>query len=151
VERDRHNGIKFRDFLRLLKDNNALNLIPQCRFEKSSGKTINWFFDSTPGKTITAKKLRPIGDVGKPVTINTENIKIQIEELPKRDTSKMLPQELETRINYPRAYEFWTDEEEQLLLQVIMEIKDPFELSKLFKRQPSAIQNRLKSKHNIIV
>jgi hypothetical protein len=149
VEKDRHSGAKFRSFLSLLKSNNALNLIPQCRAVATQGKTTNWFFESTPGKTITAKNLKPISEVGKASALNTEKIKEQIEELPKRDISGLLPQELETRMNYPRAYEFWSTLEENLLLEVIKEIKDPFELSKLFKRQPSAIKLRLSEKHNI--
>jgi hypothetical protein len=151
VEKDRHGGIKFRAFLSLLKASNALNLIPQCRTEATQGNTTNWFFESTPGKTISAKKLKPISEIGKTLTLKLENIMEQIEELPKRDASKFLPQELDTRKNYPRAYEFWTNAEENLLLEVVNEIKDPLELSKLFKRQPSAIKDRLKKKHSIIL
>lgn len=151
VEKDRHGGIKFRGFLSLLKANNALNLIPQCRTEATQGKTTNWFFESAPNKTISAKQLKPVSEVGKTSSLNLEKINERIKELPKRDASKFLPQELDTRKNYPRAYEFWTNVEEKLLLEVVIEIKDPFELSKLFKRQPSAIKDRLKKKHSIIL
>jgi hypothetical protein len=69
-----------------------------------------------------------------------------VEKLPRRDTSDFGVVELETRKNYPRAYEYWSPKEEELLKQVYAEIQDPMELSQLFKRQPSAIENRIKSK-----
>jgi len=50
IERDRHNGIKFRQFLNKLRHEGQLYLVSQCRYEATIGKQVNWFFESTPGK-----------------------------------------------------------------------------------------------------
>lgn len=151
VEKDRHNGVKFREFLIKLKNNQALDLIPQCRIEQTDGKFINGFFESTPNKTIKSRNLIPINKINDVKTLDIEEIKKEIEELSKRKISDFDFIELGTRKKYPRAYECWTKKEEDLLLKVVKEITDPFELSKIFKRQPSAIQNRLKEKFSIII
>ena len=151
VEKDRHNGIKFREFLKKLKKNNQLYLIPQCDPEKTSGSSTNWFFYSARGKTIKAKNLVPINQVGKVISIDMNRIKNEINELPKRDTAKFTHIQIETREKYARAYEIWTPNEEKLLLEVVKEITDCFKLSELFQRQPSAIQNRLKDGFKIII
>lgn len=151
VERDRHQGVKFREFLKHLRKNNALNLIPQCRWEESSGHYTNWFFQTKRAKTINARNLIPIAQAGLKPELNWEEWSKKIMELPKRDPTDFISPQLEIRETYPRAYEWWTRPEEDLLLEVIQAIKDPLELGKLFQRQPSAIQNRLKTKHNIIL
>lgn len=151
VERDRHNGAKFREFLHHLKKNNQLYLIPQCRAEDTNGMSTNWFFHSAPGKTTKAQNLKPLAEMGKTFTVDRNEVKKTIALYPKRDTSKFTPKEIETRVNYPRAYEFWTQEEEKLLLEVVKEIKDPFKLSELFQRQPSAIKNRLSDYFKIVI
>lgn len=46
TERDRHQGIKFREFLHKLKDANALVFIPQCIAEPGTGNSTNWIFRS---------------------------------------------------------------------------------------------------------
>lgn len=145
IERDRHQGIKFREFLHRLKKENQLYLIPQCRFEETRGTQVNWFFESTPGKVPKGRRLIPIAQAVQKKTLDLEAIRHEVENLPKRDTSGFGVVELETRKNYPRAYELWTPREEELLKQVYQEIKDPMELSKLFKRQPSAIEYRIKT------
>jgi hypothetical protein len=144
IERDRHQGIKFREFLHRLRKENQLYLIPQCRVEETSGHQVNWFFESTPGKVPTGRKLVPLAQAVQKKTLDLEAIRLEVDQLPKRDTSDFGVVELETRKNYPRAYEYWTPKEEELLKQVYAEIQDPMELSRLFKRQPSAIDNRLR-------
>jgi len=146
IERDRHQGIKFREFLHRLKKENQLYLIPQCRFEETRGTQVNWFFESTPGKVSTGRRLIPIAQAVQKKTLDLDALRQEIENLPKRYTSGFGVVELETRKNYPRAYEFWTPKEEELLKQVYLEIQDPMELSKIFKRQPSAMENRIKNK-----
>ncbi|SDC65229.1 hypothetical protein SAMN04488104_100361 [Algoriphagus faecimaris] len=145
IERDRHQGIKFRDFLHRLRKENQLYLIPQCRFEETRGNQVNWFFESTPGKVPIGRKLVPLAQALKEKTLDLEAIRAEVDKLPKRDTSGFGVVELETRKNYPRAYEFWSAKEEVLLLKVYQEIQDPMELSRLFKRQPSALENRIKN------
>lgn len=151
VERDRHNGIKFREFLAHLKRNNGLHHIPQCRYESTSGNKTNWFFHTAPEKTIRVKNLKPIELAGKVLTFDINDLKSKINALPKCDTSKFTHIQFETREKYKRAYEFWTSTEEQLLIEVVKEITDVFKLSELFERQPSAIKNRLKDRFKIII
>jgi len=146
IERDRHQGIKFREFLHRLKKDNQLYLILQCRFEETRGSQVNWFFESTPGKVHTGRRLIPIAQAVQKKSLDLESIKHEVEKLPKRDTSGFGVVELETRKNYPRAYELWKSKEEDLLKRIYQEIQDPIELSKLFKRQPSAIEYRIKNK-----
>jgi hypothetical protein len=146
IERDRHQGIKFREFLHRLRKENQLYLIPQCRVEETRGNQVNWFFESTPGKVPTGRKLVPLAQAVQKKTLDLEAVRQEVDQLPKRDTSDFGVVELETRKNYPRAYEYWSPKEEELLKQVYAEIQDPMELSRLFKRQPSAIENRVKSK-----
>lgn len=146
IERDRHQGIKFREFLHRLRKENQLYLIPQCRVEETRGNQVNWFFESTPGKVPSGRKLVPLAQAVQKKTLDLEAVRQEVEKLPRRDTSDFGVVELETRKNYPRAYEYWSPKEEELLKQVYAEIQDPMELSRLFKRQPSAIENRIKSK-----
>lgn len=56
---DKNNASRFREFLKKLSANSALDLIPQCRAEMS-GKSTTWYFESTPGKTIRARRLVPV-------------------------------------------------------------------------------------------
>lgn len=143
IERDRHQGIKFREFLHRLRKENQLYLIPQCRVEETRGNQVNWFFESTPGKVSTGRKLVPLAQAVLKKTLDLEAVRQEVDQLPKRDTSDFGVVELETRKNYPRAYEYWSPKEEELLKQVYAEIQDPMKLSRLFKRQPSAIENRI--------
>ncbi|WP_209329010.1 hypothetical protein [Lunatimonas salinarum] len=148
IERDRHQGVKFREFLHRLCKENQLYLIPQCRFEETRGTQVNWFFESTPGKVPTGRKLVPLAQAIQRKTLDLEAIVKEVDQLPKRDTLGFGVVELETRKNYPRAYEYWSPKEEERLKKVYAEIQDPMELSKVFKRQPSAIENRIKNRFN---
>jgi hypothetical protein len=44
VEKDRHNGLHFRAFLRELKESNLLHLIKQCSFVENE-KSVEWYFN----------------------------------------------------------------------------------------------------------
>jgi len=149
VETDRHSGIKFRKFLSKLKSNNALNLIPQCRAEETCGNTTIWYFISEKSKTLNQRNLIPLSQVDRIQSLNLEEIKQQILAFPKRNPNDFTSIQLGTREKYSRAFEYWTRSEEDLLLDVIKEISAPFKLSKLFGRQPSAIQHRLKTRFRI--
>lgn len=59
VDAKTNRPVSFKQFFRKLEVNNALDLIPQSRVEPR-GKTINYVFESTPGKTIRARKLVPL-------------------------------------------------------------------------------------------
>jgi hypothetical protein len=151
IEIDRHQGIKFRDFLKHLKRNNQLNLIPQCQTEETSGKSTNWFFRTAASKTQPIRKLIPLNEAVIKHTVTENEIKDKVNTFPKMDAGKFTDIQLETRKNYHRAYEKWSKEEEKFLIRVVKEIKDPMKLSDLFQRQPSAVKTRLKDHFNIIL
>lgn len=148
IERDRHQGIKLRQFLNRLRRENQLYLIPQCRFEETSGHQVHWFFESAPGKQTAGRKLVPLSHAIKPKTLDRDDLKTKIQELKKRNDDAFNRGELELRKIYPRAYEFWSKAEEELLLIAAKEIQDHMELSRLFGRQPSAIERRLNKLEN---
>lgn len=141
VERDRHHGIKFREFLKKLKMANALAFIPQCRPQPSNGGFTNWFFQSvstvTPlARSASRRKTEAMDEHAA--------LKAEIDLFDKRPESDFDYVAKETRKTYPRAYEYWTLAEEVLLAETASRIKSTFELSKIFGRQPSAIERKLK-------
>lgn len=144
VERDRHCGIKFREFLNYLNKNKALDLIPQCRAVKANYRYTNWFFHSEPNKTISSRNLIPTSDVNKKIILDKSEILKKVNLLPLRNKVSFTPQHIETRETYKRAYEIWTPEEEAMLLDVASELRNLDVLGDLFLRQPSAIKSRLK-------
>lgn len=151
IEKDRHCGIKFRAFLKQLKTNNQLYLIPQCRAEDTSGSMTNWFFQSASSKTIKISNPKPVEEAGKIAKVDETDIKHRVSTFPKLDPTTLTMVQNETRVNYPRAFEIWSSDEEKLLVSISQEIKDPIKLSTLFQRQPSAIQYRLKERFGIIL
>ena len=48
------------------------------------------------------------------------------------------------KLEYPRAYEPWNEEEEKRLINLFSETKTIAEISKLMRRQPGGIKSRLK-------
>lgn len=44
IQKDRHNGLYFRRFLRKLKKNNLLSLIPQCQYRTTQSEFLMWYF-----------------------------------------------------------------------------------------------------------
>ena len=149
VEKDRHSGIKFREFLYHLMKNNNLHMIPQCKPEQASPTMTNWFFQSAKNKTVTAKNLIPVSEIGKQAIINEEDIKEIVALFPKRKEEDFTHVHHEIRATYPRAYEYWSKEEDELLLLLEKEIKDTDRLASLLQRQPSAVKRRLKEKFGI--
>jgi hypothetical protein len=149
VEKDRHSGIKFREFLHHLMKNNHLHLIPQCKPEQASPSMTNWFFQSAKNKTVTAKNLIPVSEIGKQADVNEEDIKQKVAAFPKRKDEDFTHVHHEIRASYPRAYEYWTKEEDELMLSLVKEIIDSDKLASLLQRQPSAVRRRLKEKFGI--
>lgn len=143
VERDLHQGIKFREFLYKLYKNNALEFLPQCRAIKSNGKQLLWYFNSAP-ESAFCRRLKP-KSLREPLNeaYLISGIQKTVETFPKRDESSLNWKAMQIRKWYPRAYEYWTIEEEMLLKSIADKIPCKFKLSELFKRQPSAIEKRL--------
>lgn len=144
VERDRHHGIKFREFLNKVKVANAMVFIPQCRPEPGNGNQTNWIFQSAPGKTIRIKNLKMDPAVPPVDETKLSEIKYEVDSLRKRNTEDFDFIQLDTRKNYPRAYEYWSSKEEELLLMASELTDDSFKLSKIFGRQPSVLEKKIK-------
>ena len=153
VEKDRHNGLRFRQFLNKLKDNDLLKLIPQCVCIPGLQNEMNeWHF-------YTAKQNCTAGDPSHQVPEKTQIIvpamteseiqtyvsehKPLVEALPKRLNKVFTPQELDTRRDYPRAYETWTDQEITIMNEFYLLSKNIDKVAQLLKRQPSAVAKRL--------
>ncbi|MFB2118732.1 hypothetical protein [Parapedobacter sp. 2B3] len=140
VERDRHHGIKFRDFLRRLKEAGALSFIPQCQPEPGNGHYTNWYFRSVSAVTPLVKS--PIRQ--KISTDGYAALRAEIDTFDKVPESRLNYVAKEIRKTYPRAYEHWTLAEVNLLQETAKQIACTLELSKIFGRQPSAIKRKLK-------
>ncbi len=142
VETDRNTG-KFRAFLMKLKNTQGLDLIPQCRVDVVNGKVTKWSFESAPGKTMKQRNLVPLSQVNRAKTLNIDKMKEEIESLPKKEPAECNAKDKGMLEKYPRAFEQWTKNEEELLMKASEEITDSFKLSEIFGRQPSAIAKRL--------
>lgn len=73
----------------------------------------------------------------------TQSLKINVQGLEEDKPSKYDERLARIRAEYPKAYEKWTDEEDNSLKQKFGEGANTEELSKIFQRQPSAIRSRL--------
>lgn len=151
IEKDRHNGLHFRKFLRKLKENNNLRLIPQCQFNTTKTEFLEWYFyrvKSDSDNTVSASINEP-RKVKVPEMTEMEideifkNEKSKIDELPKRNKAYFTPQMLEIRENYPRAYERWTGNEIDLMKWAFEKSKRIEKVAELLGRQPSVIRKRL--------
>jgi len=153
IEKDRHNGLHFRKFLRKLKDNNLLkSLIPQCEYRHTKTEFLEWYFYRSIVKT--SEDINPTTERKKLIVPETaeeeineliEKAKKHIEKLPKRDTSEFTPQMNEIRYNYPRAYEIWTEREIEIMLRAYNKFKRIDKVAELLQRQPSVVKERIEN------
>lgn len=156
LAQDRHNGLYLRRFLKRLKRNHALNLIPQCEAIDQNEVFTNWYFRSARRKMEEVYRVqrgeKPSAKASVPKTtpLSTQCPKSSlalcaeaIQQWPIRKPTEQQP-ELVRRIRkqHPRAYEPWKEEEDKLLKLFPME--QPKALAAVFKRQPSAIRSRRK-------
>lgn len=72
-----------------------------------------------------------------------DRIKTAIEKLPRAFNKTFTPQQLEKRRMYRRAYENWSEKELKLLKEAAALNLGMPELSRLFGRQPSVLEDRL--------
>jgi hypothetical protein len=151
VEKDRHNGLQFRTFLRELKESNLLHLIKQCSFVENE-KSLEWYFNpvSPNLKNENAEK-KNVEKVHQPamdkqsleILLNSE--KAHINALPARNDILYSPQQLELKRYYPRAYEYWTNDEYKILKRVYSQCKNVDAVASLLKRQPHVVKDKIKS------
>lgn len=66
-----------------------------------------------------------------------------IARLPKRDVNDFNALQKETRVNYPRAYEFWTDREIEIMKRAYKKFQRIDKVAELLERQPSMVELKL--------
>lgn len=153
IEKDRHNGLHFRKFLKKLKEYNMLkSLIPQCEYRTTKTEFLEWYFYRS--KVNTSKDIASKTERKKLIIPETteeeineliEKAENHIARLPKRDTSDFTPQMNEIRNNYPRAYEIWTEREIEIMLRAYKKFKRIDKVAELLQRQPSVVKERIEN------
>lgn len=151
IEKDRHQGLHFRSFLRQLKDANLLHLIPQCSFNAGS-RGNEWYFNPVSHTSSGLENIKKKALIHhKPVMSREEiesliqNESENVEKLPKRTDIKYTSQHKELRGYYPRAYEIWTEEEYEILARVFQQCKNVDAVARLLKRQPHIVKEKIES------
>ena len=159
IEKDKGNGVHFRRFLRKLKDNNLLYLIPQCKFKYSERNPshIEWHFYRVK-KDIAQFENNNMVPLDKIITpkISEEEInelikkaKPHIQKLPKRNIDAFTYPQVETRKLYSRAYEYWTDREIEIMCRAYKKFERIDKVAELLERQPSIVEIRLRQSNLI--
>jgi len=155
IEKDRHNGLHFRKFLKSLKENNLLKLIPQCKYQYSTNGAdfLEWYFYRVKSEIKDEAASAP-PDVARPIlapkmtdreiTILIKEMHAEIENLPKRkDVDKFTSTQIETRKLYTRAYEYWSPQELSIMLNAYQRFGKIAKVAELLMRQPSAVKRKL--------
>ena len=150
IEKDRHNGLHFRKFLKKLKENNLLNLIPQCQYRTTTTESLEWHFyrskvDLSKNTFSSGKRKNIIVPKTTEEEINEliDKARDHISSLPKRDNSIFTPQMIEIRENYPRAYEIWTEREIEIMLRAYKKFNRVDKVAELLERQPSVVKRKI--------
>jgi hypothetical protein len=157
IEKDRHNGLHFRKFLRRLKENDLLKLIPQCQYRTTKTDFLEWYFYRSRVDT-NIKDLSQSED-RKIITPETteqeindliEQTKPHVEKLPKIDGSTFTPQMIEIRTNYSRAFERWTEREIEIMTRAYNKFKRIDKVAELLERQPSVVRKKIEENNLLI-
>ena len=157
VERDRHNGLHFRNFLMRLNEAGLLKLIPQCTYQLSENGKGEWHFYRTseegenlstlPGSEKKAETVYMPQMTKEAIGELLELERPNVERLRRRDSSGFTPQEKEIRRNYPRAYEYWSEEEYLIMKRVYGACRNVGKVAELLLRQPHVVRVRLEELH----
>ena len=155
IEVDLNNGTKFRQFLRKLYNLGVLEkVIPQCKPQKSysSEKNMEWYFykvnkeKNSSIKTSQSETYKNFDSITSDNEVDSiiSKLELTINKLPKKSLSSFNFTERNIRKTYPRAYEIWSDRELKILeitWKIFLKVE---KVAKLLKRQPSAVEKRLK-------
>jgi len=150
VEKDKYNGLYFRRFLKKLKNNDLLKLIPQCKFDDDNPDYIKWYFyrvkaekESNENKD-TESKILVIPKISESeIDELIEKARPHIEKLPKINLKKLTLPQLETKKMYERAYEFWTEREVEIMRRAYKKFERIDKVAELLKRQPNVVEKKL--------
>ena len=159
VEKDRHDGLHFRNFLKKLKEAGMLKLIPQCTHQLSENGKNEWYFYRASDERANLSDIRSSGEKAEMIYIPQmtkeairellEMERPNVEKLRKRESSGFTPQEIEIRRNYPRAYEYWSDDEHLIMKRVYSACKSVNKVAELLLRQPHIVREKLENLHLI--
>jgi len=150
VEKDRHNGLHFRKFLKRLKENDLLKLIPQCQYRTTKTEFLEWYFyrsrvNTSKNETLqTEERNLIVPDISEDgINDLIEKAKPHVAKLPKIEKANLTPQMLEIRLNYPRAYEKWTKREIEIMTKAYKKFNRIDKVAELLERQPSVVRKKL--------
>jgi phosphatidylserine/phosphatidylglycerophosphate/cardiolipin synthase-like enzyme len=99
---------------------------------------------STPPQARDARKDEPRRKSGSVSGDQLPSREQVIDRLGIKKTQDLAPKIIEARKRHPRAYESWSDEEDELVSQWFQRGLSPEVIANLTGRQPSAIEGRLK-------
>jgi hypothetical protein len=155
IQKDSDKGMHLRRFLIKLKENNLLSLIPQCNCNPGLENQFNeWYFYKAKSDLheVIINEVSNEGEI--PIimpAISEKEIgeliikaKPHIDRLPKREPTHFTVQEKETRENYPRAFEYWTDREYEIMVRAFKKFQRVEKVAELLERQPSMIERKLR-------
>lgn len=154
VEKDRHQGLHFRQFLTKLKNANVLSqVIPQCSFTTNERGENEWRFHlSTKKIGIATDADKTATVIHKPAMSSDEISRLLEEEGPNvamlrvRTDKVYTPQESSIKKNYPRAFEYWSEQEYDIMERVYMQCKNVEAVARLLKRQPHIVKEKLEAR-----
>lgn len=151
IEKDKYKGIHFRRFLRKLKDNDLLNLIPQCKFKysESNAGLIEWHFyrnkiklgyksENAENRKLITPRL-PENEIDELII----KAKSHIEKLPKKNSDEFTFAQLETRKMFARAYEIWSARELEIMQRAYNKFGRIDKVAELLERQPSVVEKKI--------
>lgn len=141
VEWDRHQGVELRRFLRRVHNAGSMDLIPQCKPNKGNDNFMEWHFVNVP-PVGEGRKLRSIGTRKADTLLEEDQIRDFVNSLPHKPDEQLIPSERALRVKYKRAYDPWTKEEAELLLQVSQKLTIE-KITEWFKRQPHVLKNKI--------
>ena len=151
IEKDRHHGLFFRNFLKELYHKNYLHIIPQCKYIPDKNGYGSWHFYRCDDNQ-TTKIVKDDNVKHKIITPKISEIEIneiiakrknEIDNLPKNVNREFNSIELYIRSTYSRAFEFWSKKELDILMQSFQEFGRYDKVAELLRRQPHVVKDKI--------
>ena len=154
VERDRHQGLFFRRFLKKLLRCDMLKLIPQCKHKPTSSEDFtHWYFYQANTENLKVNETVPKNELvdNKFPEISEKEIdelivlaKPHVNKLPVREC-EFSDQQLELRKMYARACEEWSDREKDIMYRAYNKFLRIDKVAELLDRQPHIVKRYIDS------
>lgn len=153
IEKDRHRGLHFRKFLEKIKTAGMLKLIPQCTYQLTGSGRNEWYFYLVSDQRAELDDIKQTGKQADIVHLpvmredKIEQLLIKerpnIERLPKSHRADLTLQKKGIRKDYPRAYEYWSAAEIDIMKRVFSSVRNISKVAELLQRQPHVIKEKL--------